>query len=142
MQELGVSGRTKCVSRHAGRCAGLRWERYSLEAAADPIWLQDTRKSCWPMSETAVDAQVGLRFTRVNGTALPAGGTRLSRAAFSDVNVGLYLPTFNYLASRIRSEPERSLGLEAGLRWGGRSCEARWRPMTTFRDLSIRANSA
>ena len=39
---------------------------------------------------------------------------------FSDVNVGLYLPTFNYLVKPNPDlKPERSLGFEAGLRWSG-----------------------
>lgn len=101
---------------------GLRWERYSLAANPDPIWLQDNPTTVLAdVDNTQWTPKLGLRFTANDQTTLYLQAVRGYRAPpFSDVNVGLYLPTFNYLVKPNPDlKPERSLGLEAGLRWNG-----------------------
>ena len=101
---------------------GLRWERYSLDASADPIWLQDNPQTVLAIVDnTQWTPKLGLRFIANDHATLYMQAVRGFRAPpFSDVNVGLYLPTFNYLVKPNPDlKPERSLGLEAGLRWSG-----------------------
>ncbi|MEO7013556.1 MAG: TonB-dependent hemoglobin/transferrin/lactoferrin family receptor [Dokdonella sp.] len=101
---------------------GLRWERYSLAASADPIWTQDNPQIVLSdIDNTQWTPKLGLRFTANDHATFYMQAVRGYRAPpFSDVNVGLYLPTFNYLVKPNPDlKPERSLGLEAGLRWSG-----------------------
>ena len=101
---------------------GLRWERYALDPHADSIWLQDNPQIVLAnVDNTQWTPKLGFRFTASNQATLYLQAVRGYRAPpFSDVNVGLYLPSFNYL---VKPNPdlkaERSLGLEAGIRWSG-----------------------
>lgn len=100
---------------------GVRGERYRMRAYADPVWNED--------NPTLPPADVSrLRWTPKLGVRRSAGAHTLYLQAvrgyrappFSDVNIGLYLPTLNY---RVLPNPalraETSTGLEAGWRWDG-----------------------
>ncbi|MFA7321894.1 MAG: TonB-dependent hemoglobin/transferrin/lactoferrin family receptor [Dokdonella sp.] len=101
---------------------GLRWERYALDSKADSIWLQDNPQiALADLDNTQWTPKLGLRLNASDQATLYLQAVRGYRAPpFSDVNVGLYLPTFNYLVKpNPELKAERSLGLEAGLRWSG-----------------------
>lgn len=100
---------------------GLRWERYELDARPDALWREDN-PGVVPASldDDSVTPKLGLRWTR-GALGLYAQYTRGFRAPpFSDVNIGLNLPSFNYVAlPNPDLKPERSEGLELGARWNG-----------------------
>lgn len=101
---------------------GLRWERYALDAYPDAIWREDNPQSQLADVDNAQwTPKLGLRLKASEHATLYLQAVRGFRAPpFSDVNVGLYLPTFNYLVKPNPDlKPERSLGFEAGLRWSG-----------------------
>lgn len=100
---------------------GLRWERYRLDARPDALWREDNSG----LAPVSLDSEqftpkLGLRWNR-GALGLYAQYARGFRAPpFSDVNIGLNLPTFNYVAlPNPDLKPERSEGLELGLRWDG-----------------------
>ena len=78
---------------------GLRWERYALDSQADAIWLQDNPQTALAdLDNSQWTPKLGLRFSASEQATLYMQAVRGYRAPpFSDVNVGLYLPTFNYL---------------------------------------------
>lgn len=123
VQELGVFWQDEIAFAPRWTVVpGLRWERYALDSKADSIWLQDNPQTALAdLDNTQWTPKLGLRFNASDQATLYLQAVRGYRAPpFSDVNVGLYLPTFNYL---VKPNPdlkaERSLGLEAGLRWSG-----------------------
>ena len=123
VQELGVFWQDEIAFAPRWTVVpGLRWERYALDSKADSIWLQDNPHTALAdLDNTQWTPKLGLRFNASDQATLYLQAVRGYRAPpFSDVNVGLYLPTFNYL---VKPNPdlkaERSLGLEAGLRWSG-----------------------
>lgn len=99
---------------------GLRWEHYSLDAQPDAIWIEDNPSAAIAdIGSSQWTPKLGLRFTASEHASLYAQLVQGYRAPpFSDVNVGLYLPGFNYL---VKPNPdlkaEESLGFEAGLHW-------------------------
>ncbi|WP_295361978.1 TonB-dependent receptor [Arenimonas sp.] len=100
---------------------GLRWERYRLDARPDALWREDNPG----LAPVSLDSEqftpkLGLRWNR-GALGLYAQYARGFRAPpFSDVNIGLNLPAFNYVAlPNPDLQPERSQGLELGLRWDG-----------------------
>lgn len=105
---------------------GVRWEAYELRAHPDAIWTADN-PAVVPASldSRQFTPKLGLRW---NGDrlALFAQYARGFRAPpFGDVNIGLNLPAFNYVAlPNPELRPERSHGYELGLRWGGDSLQA------------------
>ena len=105
---------------------GIRWESYALDANPDAIWTADN-----PAVEPAsLDShqftpKLGLRWSgkRLGVYAQYARGFRAP--PFGDVNVGLNLPAFNYVAlPNPGLRPERSDGFELGLRWDGEALQA------------------
>jgi hemoglobin/transferrin/lactoferrin receptor protein len=106
---------------------GLRGERYMLDARPDAIWLADNPQTPpADLGSTQWMPKLGLRFSASPHASLYLQAVQGYRAPpFSDVNVGLYLPTFNYL---VKPNPdlkaERSLGFEAGLRWSDPALKA------------------
>lgn len=111
--EIGIAPRWTVVP-------GLRWERYSLDARPDAIWLEDNPESAIAdIDSSQWTPKLGLRFTASEYASLYAQLVQGYRAPpFSDVNVGLYLPGFNYLVKPNPDlKPERSLGFETGLHW-------------------------
>ncbi len=104
---------------------GLRWERYRLRARPDSTWRADN-PSFEPASidDDSVTPKLGLRWSR-GGLGLYAQYARGYRAPpFGDVNIGLNLPAFNYVAlPNPGLRPERSEGVELGLRWSAPSLQ-------------------
>jgi len=123
VQELGVFWQDEIAFAPRWTVVpGLRWERYALDSKADSIWLQDNPQiALADLDNTQWTPKLGLRFNARDQATLYLQAVRGYRAPpFSDVNVGLYLPTFNYLVKpNPELKAERSLGLEAGLRWSG-----------------------
>lgn len=100
---------------------GLRWESYRLRARPDALWIADN-PGVAPVSldSEQFTPKLGLRWTsgRLGLYAQYAHGFRAP--PFGDVNIGLNLPTFNYVAlPNPDLKPERSAGLELGMRWNG-----------------------
>lgn len=100
---------------------GLRWESYRLRARPDALWIADN-PGVAPVSldSEQFTPKLGLRWTsgRLGLYAQYARGFRAP--PFGDVNIGLNLPTFNYVAlPNPDLKPERSAGLELGMRWNG-----------------------
>ncbi|OJY96495.1 MAG: hypothetical protein BGP25_15135 [Lysobacterales bacterium 63-13] len=123
VQELGVFWQDEIAFAPRWTVVpGLRWERYALDSKADSIWLQDNPQiALADLDNTQWTPKLGLRLNASDQATLYLQAVRGYRAPpFSDVNVGLYLPTFNYLVKpNPELKAERSLGLEAGLRWSG-----------------------
>lgn len=100
---------------------GLRWEHYALDARPDAIW-RDDNPAVDPVSldSSRFTPKLGLRWNgaRLGGYAQYARGFRAP--PFGDVNIGLNLPAFNYVAMPNPDlRPETSDGYELGLRWAG-----------------------
>lgn len=99
---------------------GLRWERYSLDARPDAVFIEDYPNiDTVDLDETSFTPKLGLRWTLSDQANLFLQYTSGFRAPpFSDVNIGLFLPALNF---EVRANPdlqaETSDGLEAGLRW-------------------------
>jgi hemoglobin/transferrin/lactoferrin receptor protein len=104
---------------------GLRWERHRLQARPDTLW-SDRNPDVEPASldSDSLAPKLGLRWSHDDLT-LYAQYTRGYRAPpFGDVNIGLNLPSFNYVAlPNPDLEPERSQGVELGVRWNGASLQ-------------------
>lgn len=105
---------------------GVRWELYELDANPDAIWTADN-PTVQPASldSDAFTPKLGLRWNgdRLNVYAQYARGFRAP--PFGDVNIGLNLPAFNYVAlPNPGLQPERSHGYELGLRWNGEALQA------------------
>ena len=101
---------------------GLRWEHYSLDAQPDEIWREDNPEVVLAdIGSNQWTPKLGLRFSASEHASFYLQAVQGYRAPpFADVNVGLYLPTFNYLVKPNPDlKPERSLGLETGVRWNG-----------------------
>lgn len=100
----------------------LRWERYRLDARPDAIFLEDYPDiDTVDTRETSLTPRLGLRWALADNSHLFLQYARGFRAPpFSDVNIGLFLPAFNYeVRANPELKPERSRGLEAGWRWQG-----------------------
>lgn len=99
---------------------GLRWERYTLHPRNDAVWQADNPGiDLARVSSAQWTPKLGLRFDLAAQLSLYLQAVRGYRAPpFSDVNIGVYLPTLNYeVRSNAALQPERSLGFEGGLRW-------------------------
>lgn len=100
---------------------GLRWENYRLDARPDAVWREDN-PTVTPVSldSSGFTPKLGLRWSgeRLDAYAQYARGFRAP--PFGDVNIGLNLPAFNYVAlPNPDLRPETSDGYELGLRWAG-----------------------
>lgn len=110
------------LSPHWALVPGVRGERYSMAARSDAIWRADNPdQALADIDSTRWTPKLGLRYTRSAHTFYLQAVRGYRAPPFSDVNIGLYLPTFHY---EVRPNPqlraETSLGLEAGWRWQGR----------------------
>lgn len=106
---------------------GLRWEAYRLRAHADAVWQGDNPGSAPSARDTAQwTPKLGLRFAAGEHATLYLQGVRGFRSPpFSDVNIGLYLTSLNYVVKPNPDlKPETSRGLEGGLRWSGQTLQA------------------
>lgn len=101
--------------------AGLRHERYRLDARVDPLFAEDFRIIPADIERSRSTPRLGLRWDAADGVtvyALAAEGFR--SPPFSDVNIALSLQLLNYeVRPNPALRPERSRGLEAGLDWQG-----------------------
>lgn len=101
---------------------GLRYERYRVRAHTDAIFAADN-PGLAPvgLSESQFTPKLGLRYELSHSTQLFAQYALGFRAPpVSDVNVGFTIPAFNYVAiPNPDLKPERSRGLELGLRYAG-----------------------
>jgi len=107
--------------------AALRYDRYELDPQPDAIYVEDNPDT------TAVDISQDEFSPKLGviGHLTPAVDVYLQYAhgfrspSFEDANIGLDIPLFNIRAiPNPDLQPERSDGLEAGLRWRGRSARA------------------
>lgn len=98
---------------------GVRGERYRMQARSDPLWLADNpTQPLASIASTRWTPKLGLRHTRAAHTFYLQAVRGYRAPPFSDVNIGLYLPTFNYrVAPNPHLRAETSIGLEAGWRW-------------------------
>lgn len=99
---------------------GLRGERYRMEARPDALWLAsfpDTRIT--DIATTRWTPKLGLRWSPGARSTFYLQAVSGYRAPpFSDVNLGLFLPTLNYeVRPNPELRPETSVGLEAGWRF-------------------------
>lgn len=100
----------------------LRWERYRLDARPDAIFQEDYPDiDTVDSRESSLTPRLGLRWALAEHSHVFLQYARGFRAPpFSDVNIGLFLPAFNYeVRPNPNLRPERSHGLEAGWRWQG-----------------------
>jgi hemoglobin/transferrin/lactoferrin receptor protein len=99
--------------------AGLRHERYRLDAEADALFREDFDLVPHDIRRSRTTPRLGLRFDTGAGLSLYALAAEGYRAPpFSDVNIALSLMLLNY---EVRPNPdlraERSRGFEIGLDW-------------------------
>lgn len=102
----------------------LRYDHHRVEPQPDALWREDNPNTAVATSqEESLTPKLGARFSINPQLGLYAQYTRGFRAApFSDVNIGLNIPAFGYSAiPNPDLRPERSHGLEVGLRWQGQS---------------------
>ena len=123
---LGVFWQDEISRGRVALLPGLRWERYRLDARPDALFREDYPDiRTVDVRENNVTPRLGLRVAASARASLFLQYARGFRAPpFSDVNIGLSLPTFNY---EVRPNPdlraETSRGLEAGLRWQGEALQ-------------------
>ncbi len=127
-EALFVSGELAFDGTPWSLLAGARWDRFRVDARPDPLFREDFPTQ--PLSD-ARDSQatpkVGLRWDLAEADRLWLAWAEGFRAPpFSDVNIGLVLPQFNYVVlSNPDLQPERSRGLELG--WNHEGEHAQWR---------------
>lgn len=101
---------------------GIRYERYRVQARTDAIFVADN-PGLTPvnLSESQFTPKFGLRHELNHTTQVFAQYAFGFRAPpVSDVNIGFTIPSFNYMAiPNPDLRPERSRGLELGLRYAG-----------------------
>ena len=105
---------------------GLRWESSRMRGSADPIWLADNpNASIASADDQALTPKLGLRWQGEQWSSYLQYVYGYRAPPFSDVNIGLNLPTLNFVAlPNPDLKPERSHGLELGLRFGGEFTQA------------------
>jgi hemoglobin/transferrin/lactoferrin receptor protein len=101
--------------------AGLRHERYRLDARVDPLFAEDYTVIPADIERSRSTPRLGLRWDaaeRLSLYALAAEGFRAP--PFSDVNIALSLQLLNYeVRPNPALRPEHSRGFELGLDWQG-----------------------
>ena len=101
---------------------GLRWDRTQVDAQPDATWIADNPgTSAVDLDDDQLTPRIGLRREFGEAGSVWLTYTEGFRAPpFTDVNLGLNIPAFNYVAlPNPDLQSERSRGLEAGLRWAG-----------------------
>lgn len=106
----------------------LRWDRFKVDARPDPLFLEDNAgRAVVDTDDARVTPKLGVRLDIDEDDRLYLAWAEGFRAPpFSDVNIALALPQFNYV---VRPNPdlvpERSDGLELG--WNHEGPFASWR---------------
>lgn len=122
--EIGIYWQDE-ISRADGRWTlipGLRYERYSVDARPDALWQADNPTTAVvDIDDGRFTPRLGLRYALTETTSAFAQYTAGFRAPpFSDVNIGLNIAAFGYIAiPNPDLEAETSHGLELGLRHHG-----------------------
>jgi hemoglobin/transferrin/lactoferrin receptor protein len=101
--------------------AGLRHERYRLDARSDPMFAEDFDIVPADIQRSRTTPRLGLRWETTPGLSVYALAAEGYRAPpFSDVNIALSLMLLNYeVRPNPDLRPERSRGYELGLDWQG-----------------------
>ncbi|GAB2997186.1 sugar transporter [Arenimonas maotaiensis] len=105
---------------------GLRWERQRTRGYSDAVWAADNPGAAIAATESeAFTPKLGLRWQGGDWSSYLQYVRGFRAPPFSDVNIGLNLPAFNYVAlPNPDLKPERSHGLEWGLRYGNGPLQA------------------
>jgi len=101
--------------------AGLRHERYRLDASIDPLFAEDFDIVPSDIERSSTTPRLGLRWEPASGLSLYVLAAEGYRAPpFSDVNIALSLMLLNYeVRPNPDLRPERSRGIEFGVDWQG-----------------------
>jgi hemoglobin/transferrin/lactoferrin receptor protein len=125
--------------------AAARWDRFRVDARPDPLFREDfPTQPVADARDSRVTPKLALRWAPGEGDRVWLAWAEGFRAPpFSDVNIGLVLPQFNYVVRPNPDlRPERSRGLELG--WNHAGERAEWRVSAyanRYRDLiETRAN--
>lgn len=127
-EALFASGEMRLEGTPWSLLAGVRWDRFRVDARPDPLYREDFPGQ--PVSD-ARDSQatpkLGLRWDTAEDDRLWLAWAEGFRAPpFSDVNIALVLPQFNYVVlPNPGLAPERSRGIEIG--WNHEGEHAQWR---------------
>ncbi|MCG3200172.1 MAG: Hemin receptor [Gammaproteobacteria bacterium] len=107
---------------------GLRYDHYSVDAEADAVFREDNPDVApVSLSDSSLTPKLGMRYAVTDADHVYAAYVQGFRAPpFSDVNIALVLPQFNYVVlANPDLEPERSHGMELG--WNHSGEQAWWR---------------
>jgi len=107
---------------------GLRYDHYSVDAEADALFREDNPGVAPAgLSDSSLTPKLGVRYALADTDHVYAAYVQGFRAPpFSDVNIALVLPQFNYVVlANPDLEPERSHGVEFG--WNHSGERAWWR---------------
>lgn len=99
---------------------GLRWDRTRVDAEPDATWSADNPGvPVVDLDDHQLTPRIAVRYAfHESGSAWLTYTEGFRAPPFTDVNLGLNIPAFNYVAlPNPELQPERSKGLEAGLRW-------------------------
>lgn len=125
---LFASGELRLDGSRWSVLPALRWDRFSVDARPDRLFLEDNAgRAVVDTDDDRVTPKLGVRFDVDDDDRLYLAWTEGFRAPpFSDVNIALALPQFNYVVRPNPDlEPERSYGLELG--WTHEGPQASWR---------------
>ncbi len=106
----------------------LRWDRFRVDGRVDPLFLEDNpSNNVVDTSDSRVTPKLGVRLDVDDDDRLYLAWAEGFRAPpFTDVNIALALPQFNYVVRpNPNLAPERSRGLELG--WNREGPQADWR---------------
>ncbi len=107
---------------------GLRYDHYSVDAEVDELFREDNPDVAPAnLSDSSLTPKLGVRYAVTDADHVYAAYVQGFRAPpFSDVNIALVLPLFNYVVlANPDLEPERSQGVELG--WNHSGERAWWR---------------
>lgn len=125
---LFVAGELRLAGSAWSLLPALRWDRFRVDARVDPLFLEDNPTTAVvDTRDSRVTPKLGLRVDASDADRLYLAWAEGFRAPpFSDVNIALALPQFNYVVRPNPDlEPERSRGLELG--WNHEGPQAAWR---------------